>query len=89
MHIHPAASERRRLSLVIILAGYAAAWVVVVPVLANLAQTGVVARHHLEAHPTYHLRYPPTHENRRLPSTPPCPWQDGPATAATTNWLPV
>ncbi|MBV7534926.1 hypothetical protein KW842_04000 [Duganella sp. sic0402] len=59
MHTHPAAGERRRLSLVIMVAGYAAAWMMVVPVMVNLAQTGLIARHHLEAHPNYHLRYPP------------------------------
>ncbi|SDG54293.1 MULTISPECIES: hypothetical protein [unclassified Duganella] len=59
MHTHPAAGERRRLSLVIMVAGYAAVWMMVVPVMANLAQTGLIARHHLDAHPNYHLRYPP------------------------------
>lgn len=59
MHTHPAAGERRRLSLVIMVAGYAAAWMVVAPVLAQLAQAGLIARHHLEAYPNYQLRYPP------------------------------
>lgn len=59
MHTHPAAGERRRLSLVIMVAGYAAAWMVVAPVLAHLAQAGLIARHHLEAYPNYQLRYPP------------------------------
>ena len=58
MHTHPAAGERHRLSLVIMVAAYAA-WMMVASVLANLAQTGLIARHHLEAHPNYHLRYPP------------------------------
>lgn len=59
MHTHPVAGKRRRLSFVIMVAGYAAAWMVAVPVLANLAQTGFIARHHLEALPNHHLRYPP------------------------------
>ena len=59
MHTHPVAGKRRRLSFVIMVAGYAAAWMVAVPVLANLAQTGFIARHHLEALPNHHLPYPP------------------------------
>ena len=59
MHTHPAAGERRRLSLVIMVAGYAAAWTIIASVLASLAQSGLIARHHLDAHPNHHLRYPP------------------------------
>lgn len=58
MRTHPAAGARRRLSLVVMVAGYAAAWMMVAPVLTNLARTGLIARHHLDVHPNYHLRHP-------------------------------
>lgn len=73
MHTHPAAGERHRLSLLITVAGYAAAWMIAVPVMANLAQSGLIARHHLEVHPSYPLRYPlDTRDPKTPPSSPAC-----------------
>lgn len=79
MHTHPAAGERRRLSLVIIVAGYAAAWIMAVPVLANLAQAGFIARHHLEVPPHYHLRHPPCTRDPKTADAAALPWQGDPA----------